>query len=56
MKLIQFKKKIDAQKPFEQSIWHTIQAKLKIEWTYNSNALEGSTLTKGETYFFFRKG
>ncbi len=48
--------KIDAQKPFEQSIWQTIQEKLKIEWTYDSNALEGSTLTKGETYFFLQEG
>ena len=55
-KIDSIQKKIDAQKPFEQSIWHTIQAKLKIEWTYNSNALEGSTLTKGETYFFLQEG
>jgi len=49
-------KKIDAQKPFEQSIWNTIQEKLKIEWTYNTNAIEGSTLTRAETYFFFQEG
>lgn len=48
--------KISEKKPFETSLWQTIQEKLKIEWTYDTNALEGSTLTKGETYFFLREG
>lgn len=48
--------KIDAQRPLREAIWATIQEKLRIEWTYDSNALEGSTLTKGETYFFLREG
>jgi len=48
--------KIDSQKPLREEIWPTIQEKLRIEWTYDSNALEGSTLTKGETYFFLREG
>jgi Fic family protein len=47
---------INAQKPLQETIWTTIQEKLRIEWTYDSNALEGSTLTKGETYFFLREG
>lgn len=34
----------------------TIQEKFRIEWTYNSNALEGNTLTLGETAFFLREG
>jgi Fic family protein len=48
--------KINAQKPLQEAIWATIQEKLRIEWTFDSNALEGSTLTKGETYFFLREG
>ena len=48
--------KINTQKPLQEAIWATIQEKLRIEWTYDSNALEGSTLTKGETYFFLREG
>lgn len=48
--------KINAQKPLHAALWATIQEKLRIEWTYDSNALEGSTLTKGETYFFLREG
>jgi len=48
--------KINSRKPLQEAIWATIQEKLRIEWTYDSNALEGSTLTKGETYFFLREG
>ncbi len=48
--------KLNAQKPLQAALWATIQEKLRIEWTYDSNALEGSTLTKGETYFFLREG
>jgi len=48
--------KINSLKPLEGAIWATIQEKLRIEWTYDSNALEGSTLTRGETYFFLREG
>jgi Fic family protein len=48
--------KINSLRPLQGAIWSTIQEKLRIEWTYDSNALEGSTLTKGETYFFLREG
>ena len=48
--------KINSLKPVQGAIWGTIQEKLRIEWTYDSNALEGSTLTRGETYFFLREG
>lgn len=36
--------------------WVAIQQKLRAEWTYNSNAIEGSTLTLGETIFFLQEG
>ncbi len=48
--------KINSLKPVQAAIWATIQEKLRIEWTYDSDALEGSTLTRGETYFFLREG
>lgn len=50
------KKEIDARKPLKPEIWSTIQKKLKIEWTYDSNAIEGSSLTRGETFFFLQEG
>lgn len=36
--------------------WQPIQQKLRAEWTYDSNAIEGSTLTLGETIFFLQEG
>lgn len=48
--------KINSLKLVQGAIWGTIQEKLRIEWTFDSNALEGSTLTKEETYFFLREG
>ncbi len=47
---------IHRKKPIEGDLWETIEEKLLIEWTYNSNAIEGSTLTQGETMFFLKNG
>lgn len=55
-KITIIKEKIDSYQPFDESLHNAIQEKLKIEWTYNSNALEGNTLTLGETAFFLREG
>jgi Fic family protein len=51
-----FKLQIDRQKPLQPTLMFTIQEKLRVEWTYNSNAIEGSTLTRGETLFFLQEG
>lgn len=50
------KAQIDTQKRLQPTLWATIQEKLRVEWTYNSNAIEGSTLTRGETLFFLQEG
>ncbi len=50
------KDEIDSKKPIEGDLWKTVEEKLLIEWTYNSNAIEGSTLTLGETMFFLKNG
>lgn len=55
-KIDAIRSKIESQKSLQKAIWITVQQKLRIEWIYDSNALEGSTLTKGETYFFLREG
>ena len=34
----------------------TVQRKLKFEWTYHSNAIEGSRLSLGDTIFFLQEG
>lgn len=43
------KKSIDDYRPFSKNIINTLHEKLIIEWTYNSNAIEGNTLTISET-------
>ncbi|MBI2464158.1 Fic family protein [Candidatus Peregrinibacteria bacterium] len=48
--------KINSHKPFLQEVLSLWQEKLRIDWTYNSNAIEGNTLTYGETAFFLREG
>lgn len=40
----------------DSDLWHTILKKLKIDWTYNSNSIEGSTLSRGDTHFFLTEG
>jgi len=47
---------IEAQKPLQPELWATIQQKLRVDWTYDSNAIEGSTLTRAETLFFLQEG
>lgn len=55
-KIDSLKRDIDSFKPLEPELQKTLQEKLRIEWTYNSNAIEGNTLTFGETLFFLREG
>ena len=48
--------KIDEKRPVRPERWQAVTEKLKMEWTYDSNAIEGSALTLGETIFFLREG
>lgn len=43
------KKKIDVNRPFKETQSKTLRDNLIVEWTYNSNAIEGNTLTMSET-------
>ena len=47
---------INAKKHQDPNLWETIVKRLRIDWTYNSNGIEGSTLTRGETHFFLSEG
>ncbi|MCP4714558.1 MAG: Fic family protein [Deltaproteobacteria bacterium] len=47
---------INEKRPLYPERWSAVTEKLKMEWTYDSNAIEGSTLTLGETIFFLREG
>ncbi len=52
------KEQLDSFRPLKEKehIWQAIQEKLRSEWIYHSNAIEGSTLTLGETIFFLQYG
>ncbi|MEK8018501.1 MAG: hypothetical protein VSS75_016650, partial [Candidatus Parabeggiatoa sp.] len=45
---------------FPEGLNHTQQQepthRLKVEWTYNSNALEGNTISLGDTQFIIEYG
>lgn len=43
------KDSIDGYRPFSKRLADSLHEKLVVEWTYNSNAIEGNTLTMSET-------
>ena len=47
---------LQAAKENNPDLWPTIVSKLRVDWTYNSNTIEGSTLSRGETHFFLTEG
>ncbi|MCX5900890.1 MAG: Fic family protein [Proteobacteria bacterium] len=49
IKLDELKKKLDAYRPLPPEIVSNLHEDLMLRWTYNSNAIEGNTLTLKET-------
>jgi len=47
--LIHKKQQLDLHRPFPTYTLKSLREKLFLEWTYNSNAIEGNTLTINET-------
>ena len=47
---------LDKLKKTHSNLWKTILFKLKADWTYNSNRIEGSTFTRGDVIFFLNEG
>ena len=43
------KEELDALRPLSPSVLAQVEQKLRLEWNYNSNAIEGNTLTLRET-------
>jgi Fic family protein len=50
------KQKIDVFRPFPEEVWQRIFQKLRLEWNYHSNAIEGNSLTYGETIALLMHG
>lgn len=43
------KERINSYRPLSENLANSLHEKLVVEWTYNSNAIEGNTLTLSET-------
>src|SRR6056297_3441547 len=50
------KKKIEEKRPLPKNTLQSLREKLFLEWTYNSNAIEGNTLTLRETKVVLEDG
>ena len=50
------KAKLDSFRPLSKSVLLRLREQFIIEWTYNSNAIEGNTLTLKETALVLREG
>jgi len=52
----QKKAKIDKARPLPEIIVDKLKEYFDVEWTYNSNAIEGSTITRQETMLILKEG
>ncbi|MCH8555446.1 MAG: Fic family protein [Schleiferiaceae bacterium] len=50
------KKQLDAARPLPDAALRNIREAMSIEWTYNSNAIEGNSLTLRETQMVLEEG
>lgn len=50
------RKRLDDLKKANLPLWQTIFKKQKVSWTTESNAIEGSSLSFGDTLFFLEEG
>lgn len=50
------KKQLAKLRPLPQAVLKRLKSELAIEWTYNSNAIEGNTLTLQETRLVLEQG
>ncbi len=50
------KKKLDGKRPLDTVLHNKIMQKFHLDWTYNSNAIEGNTLNYSETQFYLNFG
>ncbi|NJN35262.1 MAG: Fic family protein, partial [Saprospiraceae bacterium] len=54
--LLREKNQLDALKPLPQDVEARVMQKLRLDWNFHSNAIEGNKLTYGETYTFLMYG
>ena len=54
--LTKLKAKLDNYRPIPPELMEILDKKFKIDWTYNSNAIEGNTMSLQGTAFFLQEG
>lgn len=54
--LEELKKEVDAHRPFSKDLEARVFQKLRLDWNYNSNAIEGNSFTRGETVSLLMEG
>lgn len=52
----QLQRELDQKRPFPKETLHSLREDLITKWTYNSNAIEGNTLTLSETKVVLEDG
>jgi len=55
-RILQKKKQLNSLRPFPKSALQKLKEHIMVEWTYNSNAIEGSSLTLRETKLVIEDG
>lgn len=50
------KLRLDSHRPLAKAVLERLQTQLSLEWTYNSNAIEGNSLTLRETQLVLEEG
>ncbi|MFH1127618.1 MAG: Fic family protein [archaeon] len=55
-RIVEKKKRLDSIRPLSQSALQSLKERFVVEWTFNSNAIEGNTLTLNETKLVLERG
>ncbi len=55
-RIIEKKKRLDSIRPVSKPALQQLKERFVVEWTYNSNAIEGNTLTLNETRLVLERG
>ncbi len=56
VKINTLRKELDDMKPLSREVQDILWQKFRLEWDYNSNHIEGNTLTYGETFLLLMHG
>lgn len=55
-RILRKKKELDGLRPFDKAALHKLQESFNVDLTYNSNAIEGNSLSLGETRLVLEEG